>query len=198
MAAFTSLGGAGKATFTWTPPTIGDLDQYIVRMTPGTTPPTTPTGGTHGYTGTTTTATITGLTTTQTYAYTAWTRDRAGTLSPPTTGTLTGVTITNTPANTTITTGTTITFTATLTRTGTGPWTNQSITLYAHRKGTSTWIPITTQTTDNTGQATYTVKPSIDMYYRWSTTGNPTTFAANSPTTIITVTTKTPPQPGGR
>ena len=199
LTGFTKMSAPGAVTFSWETPPMGDLDQMIVRYAEGATPPASPTAGISGYAGTGTAATINGLTTSKTYSFSVWARDRGGALSPPQQATFTGLALAGSASATFIDVGATVTFNATLRRGDTTAFSGQPVRLYMRRWGTSTWVEATLQTTNASGEVTFIVKPIVNTYYQWRVGGaSSDLMGAVTGPTLVTVWPKTPPQPGGR
>ncbi|HEX5596456.1 MAG TPA: hypothetical protein VFX61_10635, partial [Micromonosporaceae bacterium] len=175
----TSLAGAGYypgARLSWTLPNITDLDQVIVRMATGSTPPSSITSGTGVYAGTGSSVTVSGVTAGTTYSFQVWVRDRSGKLSTGATLRLrllaTAQAISS--SATTINYGGSVRVTGRLSRKDTGAViAGASVQLYGRRKGSTSWVLLGTATSSSTGGLSFSHKPSWSLDYRWIYRGSP-------------------------
>ncbi|HEX2357747.1 MAG TPA: S8 family serine peptidase, partial [Micromonosporaceae bacterium] len=178
-----ATGGQGSATLSWTVPAITDLDQVIVRMAAGTTPPSSPTAGTGVYAGTGPGVTVSGLAFGTTYTFRVWVRDRPGRYS----GTAPSVLLVGTRAtisgNTTaVTYGGAVTVTGRLVRADTGAAiAGAPVQLLARHKGTTNWLLLGTPTSSSTGYLTFSHTPSWSLDYVWVYRGSTVFMGTGSP-----------------
>ncbi|WP_374967914.1 S8 family serine peptidase [Terrabacter sp. BE26] len=180
VGSFTATGTLRGATLTWKAPTVNDLDRYIVRMAPGTTPPASVTTGTAAYSGTATSANVANLAQGTTYSFRIWARDRSGKLSAPSSRTLVGTTETMTSNVTSLAYAGSVTVSSRLTRPDTGgSVVGVPVQLYWRRAGTTTWNLLTTRTSSSTGTVSYAHKPATSVEYLWIYRGS-TSFVGSS------------------
>jgi len=181
-------GGIATANVTWPAPPITDLDQVVVRMAAGTTAPASPTAGTAVYTGIGTAVFVTGLTAGTTYTFAAWVRDRTGALSPARTRTVVGTGLTGSVSATSATLGKAVTVTGLLRKGGTTTAiAGEPLRLDYRRKGTTTWVALTTLTTNASGRVTFAHKPAWTVEYRWRYRGSTTYLGVGGKTLTVTV-----------
>lgn len=184
----TATGAVRAVTLSWTLPEIPDFDQVIVRRATGTTAPASVTSGTGVYAGTGSSVTDSGLTAGTTYTYGVWVRDRAGMLSAPRTVTIAGSAVTISSSAKSLKGGASVSLTGRLTRPDTGAAiTGAQVTLYGRPEGGTTWSPLGTATTDNTGSVALSQTPSVNTDYQWAYAGSTTYVGAESPLRSVTV-----------
>ncbi|SDY15046.1 type VII secretion-associated serine protease mycosin [Micromonospora pattaloongensis] len=183
-----ATGGVGTATLSWTTPAISDLDQVIVRMAVGLTPPSSPTSGTAVYAGTGSSVTVSGLNARNAYAFGVWVRDRSGNLSAAASARLIGSKVLINGGATTITRGQAAVVTAKVVR---GDKlvaiTNVPVQLYVRTKGSTTWTLVTTVTTNRYGNVAHTHKPSSSVDYKWVFRDSTAYIGAESAVRAVTV-----------
>jgi hypothetical protein len=115
-------------------------------------------------------------------------RDRTGTLSPVRTATLIGTSVSISAGATAIAKGTSVTISGRLLRAGTStPLAGTPIRIDYRRKGTATWVALTTLTTDATGRVSYSHKPAWTVEYRWRYRGSTAYTGVGSATRAVTV-----------
>ena len=184
-----ATAGLGTATLNWTLPSISDLDQVIVRVAAGTTPPASPTAGTAVYAGTGTSATMTGLNTSvRTVA--VWVRDRGGVLSPVATLRLSGASVTSVKASATnVTYGGSTVISGVLTGTDpAGPIVGSPVQLYIQKRNTTTWTLVGTVAASGAGGAvSFTHAPLWNATYRWQFNGAGSVVGVTGGTVAVNV-----------
>jgi type VII secretion-associated serine protease mycosin len=180
---FTATGAYAAATLTWTRPNITDLDQVIVRMAAGATPPSSPTTGVGVYAGVGTSVRVTGLPSGTTYSFRVWVKDRSGMLSTAPSAQLVGTALAVSSSTTAVTYGGAVTVTGRLVRPDTGAAVaGAPVQLYGRRKGTSTWQLLGTATSSSTGFLSFGHKPSWSLDYLWRYDGSTAyLWAASAP-----------------
>jgi hypothetical protein len=197
LAGFVAQGLTGAVHLTWAPP--GDLDQVIVRMAQGTTPPGSPTSGTAAYTGFESDVTVGGLTPGTTYSFAAFYKDRGGAISPSRTATLFGTALSMeiTSGSSTVSTTSTLAFASTLTRVDpAGPVSGQPIELQVTCRGRLLDEPVATVATSGSGTVSANTQQLLrDCSYRWVLAGSSLFMGASSDT--VQVTASIPMPPGG-
>ncbi len=168
---------------------IGDLDFFIVRYDPGTTPPASPSAGSAGYTGVGGGIMIGGLTPGQTYSFSVWYRDRNGNQSPQSTATLVGTTLTMTGTSTSAGPGAAaVTFGGTVSTPG-GPGAGMLVPLVGYCvDGPFGGEPVATATGNALGllSVTLTLSAPPRCTYRWEITNS--TQYLGAATTAVRVT----------
>jgi type VII secretion-associated serine protease mycosin len=175
VSGLTVAGGYATATLGWTLPPITDLDQVIVRMAAGATPPGTVTSGTAAYAGTASGVTLTGLAQGTTYSFAVWAKDRTGHYSPSVTATLIGTRTSISTSVSSLTYGGSVTVTGKLVRADTGAAVaGVPVQLYVKQKGTRTYTLVATLTTSSTGTVSLVHKPAWSLDYEWVYRGSPT------------------------
>ena len=180
--------GFTTATLNWTPPTVADFDQVVVRMAVGTTAPASPTAGTAVYGGTGTTATAPGLDA-AVRTFGVWAKDRAGGFSAVTTIRVSGASVTNVAASpVSYTFGAASTISGVLTRTDpVGPVAGAQVQLYYQKKGTTTWVLAGTATSTATGGVSLVHKSSFGSTYRWQYAGTTSVVGTTGGTVVVNV-----------
>ncbi|MBY8871819.1 S8 family serine peptidase [Micromonospora sp. PLK6-60] len=173
VTALTAKGVYRGVALSWTLPALTDLDQVIVRMAAGTTPPTSPTAGTSVYAGTGSSVTASNLTAGTSYAFAVWVKDRSGRLSPVATARATGTTASITSSVTSLTFGKTVQVSGKVLRKDNGAAiAGVPVELMARRKGTSTFTRVATVTSNSVGYVAFTHKPSWSVDYMWTYRGS--------------------------
>jgi hypothetical protein len=194
LAGFSVQGLTGAVRLGWSIP--GDLDQVIVRMAQGTTPPNSPTAGTAAYTGVESDVTVGGLTPGTTYSFAAFYKDRSGQTSPPRTATLFGTALSMEAAgSSTVSTASTLTFGSTLTRVDpAGPVVGQPVELRVTCRGRLSDEPVATVTTSGSGTVSADTHQLVaNCSYRWVLAGSSTFMGASSDAVEVTATIAMPP-----
>ncbi|MEV0153010.1 S8 family serine peptidase [Micromonospora sp. NPDC050686] len=173
VTALTAKGVYRGVALSWTLPALTDLDQVVVRMAAGTTPPTSPTSGTSVYAGTGTSVTASNLTAGTSYAFAVWVKDRSGRLSPVATARATGTSASITSSVTSLSYGKTVQVSGKVLRKDNGAAVAfVPVELMARRKGTSTFTRVATVTSNSVGYVAYTHKPSWSVEYMWTYRGS--------------------------
>lgn len=168
---FDATGWYQSATLHWSLPAGSDLSQVIVRGGTSTAPPASPTQGFAVYTGVATSAASPTLSWGMNYSFRAWTKDRAGQLSPTYTETkLAGTRLSIARSATELTYGGSVTVTGKITRADTGAAVpGAGVRLYARQKGHTTWRLLRTATATSAGALSLVYKPTAgnDFQWRW-------------------------------
>jgi type VII secretion-associated serine protease mycosin len=188
VGSFQATGAYRAATLAWTLPNITDLDQVIVRMAAGATPPSSPTTGTGVYAGTGTGVRVTGLASGTNYSFRMWVRDRPGKLSTAPSARLVGTALAVSTSATAVTYGGIVTITGRLVRPDTGTVVSGvPVQLYGRRKSTTTWPLVGTVTSGSTGYLSFRHVPSWSLDYQWRYNGSTAYMGAVSATRLVQV-----------
>lgn len=171
---FDAVGSSpGAVRLGWRLPYITDLDQVVVRRAAGTTPPSSPTAGTAVPVTSSSGTIATGLTNGTSYAFSAWVRDRTGLYSPAAKTLMVGTRVGSAAAPTVVTYGQVVKLSAGLARVDTGAAVaGHSIFLHSRQHGTRTWQLVGRFTTNASGIATFSYKPSVGRDYIWTYYGS--------------------------
>ncbi|MGO4663021.1 S8 family serine peptidase [Terrabacter sp. 2TAF16] len=184
---FRAAGALRAATLTWTAPGVNDLDRYVIRMTAGSTPPSSPTTGTAVYSGTALSAKV-NLAQGTTYTFRIWAKDRSGRYSAASSARLVGTAETITSTVTSLTKGRTVTVSSRLTRRDTGSAVaGVPVQLYWRRVGSTTWNLTATRTSSSTGAVSFTHAPTASVDYMWIYRGSGTFVGSSSALRRVTV-----------
>ncbi|WP_076260311.1 S8 family serine peptidase [Intrasporangium flavum] len=187
VGAFRATGALRAATLTWTAPHANDIDRFIVRMAPSSTPPSSVTAGTSAYSGTATRATVS-LAQGTTYSFRIWARDRTGHYSPSSWGRLVGTVESMTSNVTSVRKGYPVTLSGRIVRKDTGKAVaGATMQLYWRRVGSATWTLTAVRTSSSTGTFSYAHKPGASVDYMWVYRGSSALVGSSSALRRVTV-----------